>query len=676
MYEKDELLNKSVESIFINGIYEAIFEQVKISGKVHNYETELKRKNDEIICVSINANYLYDENSSPIGIQGIIRDITEKTKRNKELAQSYNELLNIEKINKAANEDGSAASIYLTLLNALNDTIGITSSQVYTFNKEKNKLFLIGETPEKGLLWLMEEKSKLKLREVTPVLSSQSNYRRVITEKKILITESSTEIIEILSDHFIEEKYKQTSSILKDTIGIKTFGMLPIVAKESVLSLITFNSTRYLSESEKKSIIRFVQQASVVLDKMNVQKYLSQNEERYRVFFEKNQGLLCTHDLDGKILTVNNAAAKSLNYTIEELMTMNIKNLLHPSLKGEFENYIKEIIQKKSKTGQFILVSKDSETKNWYYSNYLYDESDKKYVIGTAQDITDKLKIKEEKLRSEILKRESEEVKKLASQLELYSKKLENSIDYAKRLKEGMHINIPTFQKIFTDSFVIDFPRDIIGGDFYWLNIKNNKIVIALADCTGHGVPGALLAAMGCTMLNNIFLTETDITPIKLFEKLNFNWRNAFIFNRAQQHSYDGMEISLCYIDYKNKIIDFCGIGGEIFIYGEDKLTSYKGNSFEINQRYSYHYNKSEIISHKISYSSGDRIYLFSDGYCDQFGEKNKHEKLSKKRFKKLIEEIQHYDMGKQRNVLVEYFEKWKGNTSQIDDVMILGIQL
>jgi len=404
-----------------------------------------------------------------------------------------------------------------------------------------------------------------------------------------------------------------------------------------------------------------------------------QSEKRHRIFFEKSQGFLCTHDLDGNFITVNTAGATSINYTPEQLIGTNLKKIISPATQYLFDDYLKKISTEKSITGIMKVISKNGEERTWMYSNYLHEESNETYVIGSVQDITDRVKMEEEKLYSQRLAQESAEIQKLANELSISSNKITDSINYAKRLQNGIYICEERFKKTFPNSFIIDYPKEIIGGDFYWLHEKNNKIFLALGDCTGHGVPGALLSTLGYSMLNNLVLNNNFTSPDQTLKKLCIDWRQMFGRNN-QNNIYDGMEISLCYIDQENHTIEFAGMAGTIFLATNGLIQEYQGENVGTSSSYLQKNNTNDdlekITCHKIPFQKNDRLYLFSDGYRDQFGGPNKNSKFTKKRFKNLILTIQAYPFEKQKQLIDDTFLNWKGTNGQMDDVLVIGVQL
>lgn len=408
------------------------------------------------------------------------------------------------------------------------------------------------------------------------------------------------------------------------------------------------------------------------------EKSLRESEKRHRMFFEKSQGFLCTHDLNGNFLTVNQAGANSIMYEPEELIGTSLKRILTPTARRLFRTYLQAIRKEKSISGQMNVLTKDGEERTWLYSNYLYEDLSETYVIGSSQDITDRIKMEAERIKSQLLAEESERIKEMADEISLYSNKLKDSINYAKRLQEGIYLGKDVFKKVFENSFIINYPKEIVSGDFYWFNIKSNKIVLALADCTGHGVPGALLSTLGYTMLNNIVLNENLTSPDQILKRLWVDWRKTFVQLNKNASRFDGMEIAVCSIDYEKRIIEFSGMGGGLFFMRGEELTEFKGDDIGISSNYNSKINNNDVdflTCHKIPFLESDSLYLFSDGYRDQFGGPA-NDKFAKKRFRDLIKSVSKLGMERQGVIIEKTFREWKGSNSQIDDVLVIGAQL
>lgn len=478
--------------------------------------------------------------------------------------------------------------------------------------------------------------------------------------------------------------------MLPGTDGLEVLNKLRAAYKSSVVLVTSHGDEKIAVEAMKAGALDYISKNLITPESLSqiirnilrlhnaekektaIEEAFRQSEKRYRIFFEKSQGFFCTHDVEGNFITVNHSGAQSIGYTSEDLIGVSLKKILSQNTQHFFDTYLEHILKEKSASGLMRVVTKHGEERIWSYNNSLYEEPNETYIIGSVQDITDRVKMEEERLNAIRLAEESAEIKKLAD-------KIKESINYAKRLQDGIYISVDVFKKVFQNSFIIDYPKEIVSGDFYWLDVKDKKIILAVADCTGHGVPGALLSTLGYTMLNNIVLNNSYTSPDQILKKLGSDWGKTFDYKSKQINNHDGMEIAVCSIDYENKVLEFSGMGGSMFFVKNGELTEYRGENTGISSndlKVFNDYGKTDPVCHKIPFEENDCIYLFSDGYRDQFGGPGRNDKFTKRRFKNLIADVQKYPMEKQRQLVDDAFKEWKGSNSQIDDVLVIGVQL
>jgi len=222
------------------------------------------------------------------------------------------------------------------------------------------------------------------------------------------------------------------------------------------------------------------------------------------------------------------------------------------------------------------------------------------------------------------------------------------------------------------DSFIIYLPKDIVSGDFYSFSQKNDKVIIAAADCTGHGVTGAFMSMIGTSVLNQI-INENGVTePAQILKNLNAGIIDALKQSEGEKEIHDGMDIALCSLDLKNSTLKYAGANRPLWIFKNGEMTMIKPAKSAIGGYQSAR--KEEFSQHEIPVSKGDTIYLFTDGYADQFGGPEGKKFLSK-RFREILKEIQPLSMSEQQKFLLKAFHDWKGNVGQVDDVLVIGVR-
>jgi serine phosphatase RsbU (regulator of sigma subunit) len=225
---------------------------------------------------------------------------------------------------------------------------------------------------------------------------------------------------------------------------------------------------------------------------------------------------------------------------------------------------------------------------------------------------------------------------------------------------------------VFTDAFVIFEPKDIVSGDFYWIFQHNDDVYFAVGDCTGHGIPGALVNIAGNTLLRQIIRLEGFSDPAKIIAKLDEELTLLFNENLTQGIQRDGMDIVFCKFNLTKKTGSFCGAGRPLVLVRDGELIEFKKGPDAIG-----HCSKDEKIFETVEFElqSGDQFYLFSDGYTDQFGGENV-KKFNRKRLRSLLTSITDKSSAQQKEELLFHFKQWKGKQEQVDDVCLLGIKI
>lgn len=257
------------------------------------------------------------------------------------------------------------------------------------------------------------------------------------------------------------------------------------------------------------------------------------------------------------------------------------------------------------------------------------------------------------------------------------SNELNDSIIYAKRIQEGMMLKEKHLFRLFSESFILFKPKDIVSGDFYWFTKMDNKIVVAVVDCTGHGIPGAFMSVLGINLLNQIIIEEKNTDVSFILQRLDHKLKKAFDYSNdlidEDKRPFDGMDISICCIDYDTNFLTYAGALRPLYHISKNDFTSLEGSHYPIGGMNLESIRKYE--SQSINFNKGDRLYLCSDGYADQFGGPN-DKKFMTKKFKSTLLRTAKLSMQTQQLELERMFNEWKGNIEQTDDVLIVGVEL
>lgn len=346
-------------------------------------------------------------------------------------------------------------------------------------------------------------------------------------------------------------------------------------------------------------------------------------------------------------------------YLIHYLRTMNLKNT-RDKLRKMVEVRTQEILSQKNE----IVYQRDK-------LKSLNEELQQQQVQILEQN--EELKQQKEEISSQRDEIESKNLilEKVNKLIEGKNKHITDSIKYAKRIQEAILPQEDYLANQTEDYFIINLPKDIVSGDFYWFNNRNNKLYIAVVDCTGHGVPGSFLSIIGNNMLNQALNEYQFIKPSDI---LNFLTHKL---NRTLHQSYDdqvkaGMAITLCVIDKNNMKLQYASSQSSFYIVSNGQVYQYKGEKYPIGY-IDEDFSSYETIELKLN--KADHIYILTDGYTDQFGGKN-NRKFMNKRFKFMLKDIETFNMEKQKEHLLAQYTKWKGDNEQVDDILVIGIKI
>ena len=266
-----------------------------------------------------------------------------------------------------------------------------------------------------------------------------------------------------------------------------------------------------------------------------------------------------------------------------------------------------------------------------------------------------------------------QELKVQKRELELYFQNMNDSVQYARRIQEALLPPEDMRYTLFPESFLFFRPKDVVSGDFYWYGLRNGMKILAVVDCTGHGVPGAFMSVLGNSLLNQIINERGIVQPAEILNQLNRLTRRALGQYGHEQVAMDGMDVALCVVDEAAQRLYFAGAKRPLYFFRDQELHVIKGDNFSIGGLPSDP--SLPFTEHVLSMESLESIYVFSDGYYDQFsGETGK--KFMVSRFKNLIREIKHLPIPEQQEMLEKRLKAWKGLNEQVDDILVIGVKL
>ena len=475
---------------------------------------------------------------------------------------------------------------------------------------------------------------------ISRIISERERRRRVLLEK--LVKKRTKELEE--KNKLLEEQYKKLNELTQLLVQQKE----ELEAQNDRLSLANLE-LRQLSLVAQKTT-----NSVLILDKKGRLEWW--NEGFTRLFKHK----------------FNIEKTKNIRSLIREIrpdVYSHIQNF--PASHKSVEYTTHEIIPE---TGEEI----------WYKTTItpVFDENGEIYrFVVLDVDITEikqaEKKIKEQKneleRQTQILKKINKEIEQHRKQLEIHHKEMLSSLEYAKKIQAAL-LPRDEFQLIFPQNFIIDRPKEIVSGDFYYITVKNDKIIVSIADGTGHGVPGAFMSILGLTLLkDSIEKNEDNLSSAAILNTLRESIIKALHQTMFELNVKDGLDIALVIIDVKQKTLNFSGANiPAILIRDKEILIEMRPDRMPIGI---HEFSNVPFKEETIDLYQYDRIYLHTDGYVDQFGGPD-NKRFKRSRFKRMLLNIQHLDMKEQKRIIEQELDKWMGQNDQIDDITVLGFEI
>ena len=385
-------------------------------------------------------------------------------------------------------------------------------------------------------------------------------------------------------------------------------------------------------------------------------------EKVYSTILERLNNLIVVANPQGSVEYVSPSVKKMLGYNPEELLGDGWWNNTRAGddESTQFIDYINNQFQSNNSSRE-VSYERQLKTASGVDKWILWNMSlgPDKTVISIGSDITKRKnaeKALEEKNKS--LQQKNEDII--------------DSIQYAKKIQDAILPNVDKIAENLADAFVLYLPKDVVSGDFYWYYKNKDKIFIVAADCTGHGVPGALMSVVGNSILKDVIVKRGIENPSLILSALDNDINNLLQKEDSYDVMSDGMDVSLAVIDLKNNLLTFSGAMRPLWVVRNKEVIELKGNRFPIGYFYGV---EKKFTNTEIQLQKEDQLYLFSDGYADQFGgEKNK--KFNKKKLRELLISLQGMTGEEQQGFLDYALKNWRQEIEQTDDVLIVGLKI
>lgn len=378
------------------------------------------------------------------------------------------------------------------------------------------------------------------------------------------------------------------------------------------------------------------------------------------LILDKLNTLIVVLNNDGDIEFVSRSAQSILGYNPNELLGNNwweATRFTKPEGE-EVKAKLMKLFSSRSNTVQHFehLLKTSFGNQKWFSWNVSYLSDDK--LVGIGMDITDK-------------KQKEKELQEKSNRLHEQHKEITSSIRYAKRIQENILQSKEYVSKIFKEHFVYYKPKDLVSGDFYFFHEdETNKYAIAV-DCTGHGVPGAMMSMVANSIIKEVLLNKKIKAPSQILYELDkelFKSINSY----NNEISNDGMDVAVVCVNKKTKRLHFAGAYRSLLIIRDENVIEFKANRYPLG----FYSDVDKVFEEQvILLEEGDELFLFSDGYADQFGgEENR--KFNKRNFKELLKTIADMPMDEQEGFLDYALNNWKQDQEQTDDVLVIGIKI
>ena len=393
---------------------------------------------------------------------------------------------------------------------------------------------------------------------------------------------------------------------------------------------------------------------------------------------QANDAMVVIDIVDGRVHQSNPSAAKLLEYTKEELEKLTLFQLHPPEYLQKSSSIVADVWEKGgfiykdipfiTRTGKLIPVECSAKVAPF---------AGRPAIVIYARDITERLRMEKE-------------IDLQRAMIEEKNKDITDSIEYSKRIHSAVFIEKEKLKEYAPESFIFFKPRDVVSGDFYWFHnyeIKNalssgngfsyeagtNILVVAAVDCTGHGVPGAFMSIIGNTLLNQTLNNLEVTTAAGALDYLDAEMKKSLNKSNEEMPLRDGMDIALCCIDVKGRRLEYAGANNPLYVVRNKELIKITADKQPITP--SREYAHRPFTNNLMELQPGDCVYLFTDGFADQFGGP-KGKKFLYKQFQELLTKISHGKMEDQKRLLYEAFEAWRGDLPQVDDVLVIGVRV
>jgi len=400
----------------------------------------------------------------------------------------------------------------------------------------------------------------------------------------------------------------------------------------------------------------------IILNSQDItERKRAEKEERMKskmqALSENSTDMILRLNTAGQFFYANPVTKEFTGFETKDIINQTLNSLeLDEQLREYFKETIKIIKKTKDKLTTELTINIPSGEERIMSLNAIpeFNENELETILFVGHDIT--------------------EAKRIEREIQDKNRAITESINYAQRIQTSILPNNKLIQEHLPNSFIFYKPRDVVSGDFPWFFPKEDEIYIAAVDCTGHGVPGALLSFIGYFILNNVVDHHVDFTAGEVCDRLHWGVRTTLKQDRVDADARDGMDIGLVKIKPKEKLIQYAGAHRPLYLLRDGELTEFKGDRKAIGGIPHRKKPEKDFTNYQIDIKKGDKIFFFSDGLPDQLGGPQR-KKYSPRRIREAIVENKDFTMAQYGNYFNKDFTTWMGDNKQIDDVLLIGIE-
>lgn len=415
-------------------------------------------------------------------------------------------------------------------------------------------------------------------------------------------------------------------------------------------------------ETTGKNLLQDEAIAGIILNSQDVtERKRAEKEERMKskmqALSENSPDMIMRLNPDGQFFYANPIVKIFTGVDNKSIVTLKLHEVkFNDQIKQFFTEVIKDTVKSEQKQNYETVFPTNFGDRIMQVSAIpeFSEEGELETILFVAHDIT--------------------EQKKIENEIKEKNKNITESINYAERIQKSLLPSTVHIQEFLPRSFILYKPRDVVSGDFPWFFQKEDFIYIAAVDCTGHGVPGALLSFVGYFLLNNVVDHDDNLDAGHILDKFHASVRTALKQDKVGANARDGMDIAFCKLNMKTNELDYAGAHRPLYLIRDGELVEYKGNRKAIGGIPLGKKPEKDFINYSIKVNKNDKIFFFSDGLPDQIGGQDKG-KYQAKRIREALIDNSDFSMAQFNEFFSKDFLKWKGDNKQIDDVLLIGIE-